>query len=79
MRSSRVWMRSSRLLEIHTDCQCQCRNSPGFNATTQWHLGGGAADEAVLNKVLQKAKRVPIKKNLVFGKLSNNYRLSNLH
>ncbi len=55
MRSSQVWMKSSRVVRT-SDCQCQSRNSPGFNtsdAPTQWIWV--AADKAVLNKVLQKS------------------------
>jgi hypothetical protein len=47
-------MRSSRVF-ISPACQCQTRNSPGFNPSilaTQLNLM--AADEAVLNKLLKK-------------------------
>jgi hypothetical protein len=44
------WMRSSRVITA-SDCQCQSRNSPGFDPSLLLHRGiWRAADEAVLNK-----------------------------
>ncbi len=40
------------------DCQCQSRNRPGFNPSIFGHSGiWGAADEAVLKKVLKNTKQ----------------------
>ncbi len=57
MRSSRVWMRSSRLwmwssrVVRASDCQCQSRNSHGFDPSIFQHNGIlWAADEELLNK-----------------------------
>jgi hypothetical protein len=44
-------MISSRVIRV-SDWQCQCPNSPGFNRSILRHSGIGAADEAVLYKVL---------------------------
>ncbi len=50
-----IWlMKSSRVITA-SDCQCQSRNSPGFDPSILRHSGvRGAADEAVLNKVHRK-------------------------
>ncbi len=54
MRSSRVWMRSSRVVRA-SDSQCRSRNCPGFYPSILRHSGiWGAADEAVLNIVHKK-------------------------
>ncbi len=42
MRSSREWMRSTRVWVISiraSDCQCQSRNSPGFDPSILRHCG----------------------------------------
>jgi hypothetical protein len=42
-------MKSSLVVRA-SDCQCQSRNSPGFDSIILLHSGiGGAADEVVLN------------------------------
>jgi hypothetical protein len=47
-------MRSSRVVRAY-DCQCQSRNSPGFDPSILRHNGiWGAADEAMLNKAHAK-------------------------
>ncbi len=57
-------MRSSRVLKA-SDCQCQNRNSTGFDPSILGHSGiWGAADEAVLNKVLKKSEQKKEFKNL---------------
>ncbi len=44
-------MRSSRMVRA-SGCQCQSRNSPGFDPSVLRHSGiSGAADETVLNNV----------------------------
>jgi hypothetical protein len=49
-------MRTSRVVKA-SDCQCQSRNSPGIDHSILQHSGiGGAADEAVLNKIIKKEK-----------------------
>ncbi len=54
MRSSRVWKEFSRLARA-SDCQCQSRNSRGFDPSVLRHSGTwGAADEAVLKEVHKK-------------------------
>ncbi len=46
-----AWMRSIRIFRV-SDCQCQSRNNPGFDASILRHNGiWGAADEAVFNTV----------------------------
>ncbi len=51
IRSSRVWMRSSRV-DRGSGCHCQSRNSPGLGPSIFRHSGiWRAADEAVLNIV----------------------------
>jgi hypothetical protein len=58
MRSSRVWMRSSRVVRT-CNCQCRSRNCPRFDPSILRHSGiWGAADEALLNKVLNPLVRV---------------------
>ncbi len=60
MRSSREWMRSRRGVRA-SDCQSQSRTSPGFDPMILWHTGiGGAADEAVVNKLHKKLKKTPV-------------------
>ncbi len=55
MRSSRVWMRSSRVVRAF-----DCRNSPWFDPSIFRHSGiWGAADEAVLNTVHRKNPKNP--------------------
>ncbi len=46
---------SSRSTKVVTasDCQCQCRNSPGFDPSILLH--SREENEAVLNKVLKKS------------------------
>jgi hypothetical protein len=47
-----LWVRAS-------DCQRQCRNGPGFNASILRHSGiCGPADEAVLNKLPEKNPKI---------------------
>ncbi len=54
MRSSRMWMRSSRVVRA-SDCQCQSRNNPGFDPSIFRHSGiWEAANEAVLNIIHKK-------------------------
>ncbi len=57
MRSSRVqWMRSSRVVRA-TGCQCQSRNSLGFDhSIIRQSEIGGAADDAMLKKVPKETK-----------------------
>jgi hypothetical protein len=58
-------MRSSRVVTAPC-CQCQSRNSPGFDSIILRHSGiCGAADEAVLNNVHKKGK---IQKNSLFSR-----------
>jgi hypothetical protein len=53
-----TWMRSSREIRA-SDCQCQSRNSPGFDPSIPRHSRiRGAADEAVLNKVHKKIQNI---------------------
>ncbi len=64
MRSSRVWMRSSRGVRA-SDFQCLCRNSPDFDPSILRHSGiCWAADEAVLNNV-QKIQKILLYKNII--------------
>ncbi len=59
MRSSRVWMRSSRVVRA-SDNLCCSRNCLGFDPSILRHSGiWGAADEAVLNIVHKKTKKIP--------------------
>ncbi len=57
-------MRSSRMVRA-PDCQCHakyCNNSPGFDPSILRHSGiRGVADEAVLNKILYKSKKLSLK------------------
>jgi hypothetical protein len=46
-------MRSSRVVRA-PDCQCQSRNSPGFDPSILRHTEIWSADEAVLNEVHTK-------------------------
>jgi hypothetical protein len=49
-------MRSSQVVRA-SDCQCQSRNSPGFDPSILRHSEiCGAADEAVLNTVHREKK-----------------------
>jgi hypothetical protein len=60
MRSSREWMRSSRVHRA-SDSQCRSRNCPGFDPSIlRYSEILGAADEAVLKKVLEKSKIPPL-------------------
>jgi hypothetical protein len=59
-----VWMRSSRVGRA-SYCQCQSRNSPGFDPSILRHNEiRGAADEAVSNNVHNRKnpKKIPLKK-----------------
>jgi hypothetical protein len=52
------WMISSLVVRA-SDCQCRSRNSPGFNPSILRHRGiWGAADEAVLNTVHRRRKKI---------------------
>jgi len=64
-------MRSSRVVRV-SDCQCQSRNSPGFDPSILLHSGvWGAADKTVLNTVhrkkLQKISLLKVS-NVVLGR-----------
>ncbi len=64
MRSSQVWMKSGQVVRA-SGCQCQNRNSPGFDpaASSDTVEYEGAADEAVLNHVYNKKdkfKKIPL-------------------
>jgi hypothetical protein len=51
------WMRSSRVVRA-SDSQCQSGNCPGLDSSILRHNGiQGAADRAILNKVLQNSKK----------------------
>jgi hypothetical protein len=51
-----LWMRSSRVARA-SGCQCQSRDSPGFDPSIHRHSGiGGAAVEVVLNNVHKTEK-----------------------
>ncbi len=53
------WMRSSRVVRA-SDCQCQSRNSPEYDARILLHSGiWEAVDEAVLKKVHKKIQKNP--------------------
>ncbi len=82
MRSIRVWMRStvamcdwdlagfrmrSSRVFIAYGCQCQSRNSPGFDPRILQHIGiWEAVDKDVLNNVHKKKdKKIPLYKTLV--------------
>jgi hypothetical protein len=53
-----MWM----LVVRASDCQCQSRSRFHYqHPPTQWNLE--AADEAVLNKVLQKYMKIHLKKS----------------
>jgi hypothetical protein len=53
-------MRSSRIV-IASDSQCRSRNCPGFDTSILRHSEiWGAADEAVLNKVLTEKTEIAI-------------------
>ncbi len=55
-------MRSSREVRA-SDSQCQSRSCPGFDPSILRHSGiWGAADDTVLNKVLENSKKSPWKK-----------------
>ncbi len=55
-------MRSSLVVRA-SDCQCTSCNGPGFDSSIRRHSGiWGAADEAVLNIVLNKKRKNPPKK-----------------
>jgi hypothetical protein len=55
-------MRSSLVVRA-SDCQCTSCNGPGFDPSIRRHSGiRGAADEAVLNIVLNKREKIPQKK-----------------
>ena len=54
-------MRSSLVVRA-SDCQCTSCNGPGFDPSIRRHSGiWGAADEAVLNIVRKKEKKIPQK------------------
>ncbi len=56
-------MRSSLVVRA-SDCQCTSCNGPGFDPSIRRHSGiWGAADEAVLNIVRTKRKKIPPQKN----------------
>ncbi len=62
MRSSLERMRSSLVVRA-SDCQCTSCNGPGFDPSIRRHSGiWGAADEAVLNNVLNKKRKKSPKK-----------------
>ncbi len=51
-----MWMRFSQVVRA-SGCQCQSRNSPGFDPSILRHRGiWGAADDAVMNNVHKKKK-----------------------
>ncbi len=55
-------MRSSLVVRA-SDCQCTSCNGPGFDPSIRRHSGiWGAADEAVLNIVWTKRKKIPPQK-----------------
>ncbi len=59
MRSRLVRMRSSLVVRA-SDCQCTSCNGPGFDPSIRRHSGiWGAADEAVLNIIQTKRKKIP--------------------
>ncbi len=58
---SKMRMRSSLVVRA-SDCQCTRCNGPGFNPSIRRHSRiWGAADEAVLNIVRKKKKKIPPK------------------
>ncbi len=62
MRSSLVLRMRSSLVVRAFDCQCTSCNGPGFDPSIRRHSGiWGAADEAVLNTVWKKIKKIPPK------------------
>jgi hypothetical protein len=70
MRSSLVRMRSSLVVRA-SDCQCTSCNGPGFDPRIRRHSGiWRAADEAVLNGVWKKEKKIPQK---IFRKKNFHY------
>ncbi len=55
------FMRSSLVVRA-SDCQCTSGNGPGFDPSIRRHSGiWGAADEAVLNTVMNKREKIPQK------------------
>jgi hypothetical protein len=53
-----LWMRSSRVVRA-SGCQCQSRNSPGFDRSILRQSGiWGAADEEMLNNVPKIKKKI---------------------
>ena len=59
MRSSRMWMRYSRM-DRASDCQCQSCNSPGFDPSIFRHSGiliGGRWNSTVLNILHKKSEK----------------------
>jgi len=70
MRPSLMRMRSSLVVRA-SDCQCTSCNGPEFVPSIRRHSGiCGAADEAVLNIVRKKKKRIP-PKNIYKKTISN--------
>jgi hypothetical protein len=54
------WMSSSLVVRA-SGCQCQSRNSPGFDPGILGHSGiWGAADKAVLNNVHNIVQKIPL-------------------
>jgi hypothetical protein len=74
-------MRSSLVVRA-SDCQCTSCNGPGFDPSIRRHSGiWGAADEAVLNIVWTKRKKIPPKKCYVYcpSNTFNHVRLLEIH
>jgi hypothetical protein len=71
-------MRSSRVVRV-SGCQCQSRNTPGFDPSIL-RYGGilGAADEAVLNAVHKTRKKIPIYYTKVGWFMKNHYHSEHL-
>ncbi len=62
MRSSRVWMRSSRMVRA-AGCQCQSRNSPWIRSQhppTQWNLRGGRWSSVEYSTQNKKIPKIPL-------------------
>jgi len=54
MRSSRSWMRSSRVVRA-SDCQCRSHNSPGFDPSSLWQSriwGAAASSSNIVSRLL---------------------------
>ncbi len=77
-RISRILRMRSSLVVRASDCLCTSCNGPGFDPSIRRHSGiWGAADEAVLNIVRAKKKKIP-QKNIKKKRIHRSVRMEHI-